>query len=72
MIKRNMIRCTQCGDIIESVYRHDFKYCKCGKVAVDGGKDYLKRSGDIENMIEMSEYENPCKEVDVDTRGIKK
>lgn len=55
MIKRNMIRCTQCGDIIESVHRHDFKYCKCGKVAVDGGKDYLKRSGDRENMIEMSE-----------------
>lgn len=45
MIKTNKIKCKKCGDIIESTYRWDFKWCKCGAVAVDGGKDYLKRSG---------------------------
>ena len=39
----NKIKCKKCGDIIESTYRHDFKFCKCGAVAVDGGKDYLRR-----------------------------
>lgn len=43
MILRNAIRCKLCGDIIESTYRHDFKWCKCGNCAVDGGKSYLKR-----------------------------
>lgn len=43
MIKRNMIRCKHCGDVIESLNVHDFKWCKCGKVAVDGGHYYLKR-----------------------------
>ena len=37
----NAIRCKHCGDVIESLYRHDYKFCKCGKVSVDGGKDYL-------------------------------
>lgn len=41
----NKIKCKKCGDIIESTYRHDFKFCKCGAVAVDGGNDYLKESG---------------------------
>lgn len=43
MILRNAIRCKLCGDVIESTYRHDFKWCKCGNCAVDGGKSYLKR-----------------------------
>lgn len=36
----NKIRCNKCGDEIESTHRHDFKFCKCGAVAVDGGLDY--------------------------------
>ena len=43
MILRNAVRCKLCGDVIESTYRHDFKWCKCGNCAVDGGKSYLKR-----------------------------
>lgn len=49
----NKIRCKKCGDIIESTHRHDFKFCKCGAVAVDGGRDYLRRCG---NREELSEY----------------
>ena len=42
-IIRNAIQCNNCGDIIESQYRHDYVQCKCGKCAVDGGHDYLRR-----------------------------
>jgi len=41
---KNKIKCKTCGDIIESKYRHDYKKCKCGLVAVDGGEDYCRRS----------------------------
>lgn len=44
MIIMNCIKCKFCGDIIISEHRHDFKCCSCGRVAVDGGHDYLKRS----------------------------
>ena len=54
----NKAKCKLCGDIIESKHRHDFVWCKCGEIAVDGGKDYLKRcANDFNNFIELSEYE---------------
>jgi|AntAceMinimDraft_11_1070367.scaffolds.fasta_scaffold50842_3 tRNA(Ile2) C34 agmatinyltransferase TiaS len=43
-ILSNKVQCHKCGDIIESKHRHDFKWCSCGNVAVDGGKSYLKRA----------------------------
>lgn len=51
----NKIRCKKCGDVIESTHRHDFKFCKCGAVAIDGGKDYLRRCGNREDWEELSE-----------------
>lgn len=51
----NKIRCNKCGDEIESTHRHDFKFCKCGAVAVDGGLDYLRRCGDLKGFTELSE-----------------
>ena len=56
-IKSNKIRCRNCDEIIESVSVHDFKFCKCGAVAVDGGHEYLRRCGNLENFEELSEYE---------------
>jgi len=53
-IVRNMAKCDKCGDIIESKYRHDFVWCKCGSIAVDGGHEYLRRIGDPEIFIDMS------------------
>lgn len=44
MIIKNCVKYKSCGDIIISTHRHDFKRCSCGRVAVDGGHDYLKRS----------------------------
>lgn len=57
-IKINKIRCKRCGDIIESKTAHDFKFCKCGVVAVDGGKENLRRCFiNIEDDYEeLSEY----------------
>lgn len=56
----NKIRCKKCGDVIESVSVHDFKFCKCGAVAVDGGHEYLRRCGDLEDFEDLSE----CEKVD--------
>ena len=55
-ISKNIIRCKICGDIIESKSRHDFVTCSCGACAVDGGLDYLRRCGDIDNWDDLSEY----------------
>ena len=54
-IIRNRIKCKHCGDIIESISVHDFKFCSCGKVAVDGGRCYLKRTGSPNDWEELSE-----------------
>ena len=43
-IIENKAKCLKCGDIIESIDRHDYVQCSCGNISVDGGKDYLKRS----------------------------
>ena len=36
------IMCLSCKEKLFSYNRHDFKYCKCHKVFVDGGYDYLR------------------------------
>jgi hypothetical protein len=49
---KNAIQCLHCNEIIESKHRHDFKWCGCGSVAVDGGNDYSRRVGT--DYIELS------------------
>lgn len=58
---RNVIRCRTCDDVIESRRTHEHVTCSCGKVSVDGGQEYGKRSFP-ENppdqwYEELSEYE---------------
>ena len=57
-IIRNAIKCTKCGEIIESESVHDFKFCSCGACAVDGGHEYLKRCGNLEYRTELAETED--------------
>ena len=61
-IIRNRIKCVHCGDVLVSKHRHDFKTCKCGKVSVDGGLDYLKRTFDERfdfwELSELIDYED--------------
>ncbi|WP_152393393.1 DUF7695 domain-containing protein [Paenibacillus guangzhouensis] len=53
-ILRNAVRCLNCNETIESTTIYDFKTCSCGKVGVDGGRQYLKRIGSIEDYEELS------------------
>lgn len=55
-IVQNEIQCRLCNSIIYSAHRHDYRSCRCGAVAVDGGMDYLRRVGDPENIIERAFY----------------
>jgi hypothetical protein len=61
IIVRNSIKCKLCGDEIESTHVHDFKYCACKSVAVDGGKDYRRRLGNKDNYEETSIVEKQCR-----------
>ena len=55
-IRTNRIKCKKCGDIIESYNVHDFKWCSCKSVAVDGGREYLRRLGSPEDYEELSHH----------------
>jgi len=35
------------------MYRHDFVRCKCGAIFVDGGSDYFRRGGSLEDIEEI-------------------
>ena len=50
----NEAECRLCGDQIFSGHRHDYKECKCGAIAIDGGLDYIRWVGNIENIIDRS------------------
>lgn len=59
---RNVIKCNHCGDIIESKYRHDFKWCSCKTVFIDGGLDYTRvgfknSPDDFTNLCEYRDEE---------------
>jgi hypothetical protein len=43
------VRCRKCGDVLQSQHVHDFKWCKCKSIAVDGGSDYLRLVGNLED-----------------------
>ena len=43
-------RCKKCGDLIWSTNVHDMVWCKCGAIAIDGGEDYCKVSGNLDDM----------------------
>jgi len=55
---KNAAKCLKCGDVIESKYRHDFKFCKCGAIAVDGSHEYLRRVGELDQILDLSETED--------------
>lgn len=55
-IRTNKIKCKKCGDIIESIDVHNFKWCSCKSVAVDGGREYLRRVGNKEDFEELSHF----------------
>ena len=44
------IQCRLCKDIIQSMYRHDFKWCACKSIYIDGGTAYTRIGGDPQNI----------------------
>jgi predicted phosphodiesterase len=56
-ITRNAAQCVKCGDIIESNHKHDFVSCSCDAIFVDGGMDYIRIGGNLEDIILMTEYQ---------------
>ena len=51
------MKCKCCGEVIESLSTYHFVSCRCDKCSIDGGKEYLKRIGNLSDFIEMCEYE---------------
>ncbi|MBW1783065.1 MAG: hypothetical protein JRL30_20270 [Deltaproteobacteria bacterium] len=39
------IRCVHCGDVIQSMYRHNLVHCKCKRIFIDGGNAAYTRIG---------------------------
>lgn len=55
-LTRNRARCDECGTVLESRHRHDFRTCPCpAKFSVDGGLAYTKRNF-AGRWTELSEY----------------
>lgn len=59
MTKVIAIECPQCGYIIYSRARHDFRSCKCGDCNIDGGFDYVKIGAMDLSKIQQHELEIP-------------
>lgn len=54
------IKCLECGAILESKHRHDFRSCGCENgTFVDGGNAYLRYGGKVLAKIEVLEQPNP-------------
>lgn len=54
MILKNSILCLHCDTEAISKHGHDMTWCECGKVAADGGNNYLRRCGDNIDWIDSS------------------
>jgi disulfide oxidoreductase YuzD len=57
-LKRSIIKCNICGDVIESKYRHNWVQCKCKRIYIDGGLSYQRVGFQIPtDFTDMSEWE---------------
>lgn len=53
---RNRAKCKLCKEIIESFHSHDFVYCKCKEIYVDGGTScYRAGANDFSNFIRIDD-----------------
>jgi hypothetical protein len=53
-LKINAARCLKCKSVIISRHRHDFVWCACQNIFVDGGYDYQRIGG---YALEDNSYE---------------
>lgn len=52
----NWAICLKCKDFIRSRNQHDFVWCWCQSVAVDGGSWYARRVWSPEDYVDVIEY----------------
>ena len=51
----NSVKCLNCGEVLISHHRHDYKTCSCeNKTMVDGGLEYLRFGGKDFSLIETN------------------
>jgi hypothetical protein len=62
------LKCPKCEERIFSMYRHDFKACKCGSIFVDGGDDYF-RFGTLKAGVDIDELEEITWDNKLDNQG---
>jgi hypothetical protein len=58
---RSQLVCPKCDDLISSIHVHDLKQCRCGALAIDGGRDYLRivASDEVREMFSGDEGLKP-------------
>lgn len=74
-IVRNRAKCKNCNTIIESVHRHHFVTCNCFEnvpnnpgIFVDGGMEYNRCGGNMDNFIDLSGYVETGKDIVAELR----
>ena len=55
---RHAIQCKKCLNTIESKHRHDFKYCQCKAVGIDGGVSAGNRI--LGNLVDIENRSMYC------------
>ena len=58
-----ILECLKCGDVIQSKHRHDFRWCKCKAIAVDGGDDYARFLGMSWKMLKAQNEQQAIPEI---------
>jgi len=48
------IECAKCGCVIYSRSTHDMHRCECKEVAIDGGRDYLRITGEVGSFMQVT------------------
>lgn len=47
------VLCLNCGEVVVSWGHHDYKHCRCGKIMVDGGREYLRFGWEPESKYQV-------------------
>jgi ribosome biogenesis SPOUT family RNA methylase Rps3 len=50
------LRCPKCKEVVVSLHVHDFRWCGCKSLAIDGGSEYCKIVTD--NGVQFSDIES--------------
>jgi hypothetical protein len=57
----NAAICLDCGVLLYSRFRHDYKECECGNLMVDGGSAYVRRGWkDQSRIVEVNTWPIPA------------